>query len=592
MGARVLALPLAVALAFAIAFSFALAPTPALAAPPLRDAPVIWHEDDRRDIPEPRERDPNLIWDSADDSVVRPLGRLTHPGRIVRCVGALFGGDPVPPAGNVNALDEAPNSTWFTNRIGLFPMSPEEVARGSGSGAGPDRNGPWTIVRAKTEGVTPGFTVRDAAGALHLIKFDPPGAPGMTTAAGVISNRILHAAGYGVPEDVAIRFRREDLVLGENVKLTLPDGTKRAMTMGDIDSILAKVERSEDGSWRALASRLLSGKPVGPFDYKGRRKDDPNDRVSHENRRELRGLRMFAAWINHFDTKQHNSLDMYVEEGGRRFVKHYLIDFASTLGAGAKGPTQRYGWEYTVDPPAIFGRILALGTHEDPWRMVSRPEGLDEVGYWESALFDPLEFKPLQPNTAFANLTDRDGYWGAKIISAFTDEHLEAIVAVAGYENPEAAKYVARVLGERRDKIARLWFDRVPPLDFFTWSLGPEVGPGGYARGSGGGVRYQQLTFHDLGVERGIYPAETTLYRYRSGSLTTGAESLGGISWTETSVTSVPIHSILEGISKDGRMTEFPFLSIECQVNRGSGWSQSVTAYVAHRSGRIVAVER
>ena len=28
---------------------------------PLRDAPVVWHEDDRRDTPPPRPREPNLV---------------------------------------------------------------------------------------------------------------------------------------------------------------------------------------------------------------------------------------------------------------------------------------------------------------------------------------------------------------------------------------------------------------------------------------------------------------------------------------------------------------------------------------------------
>jgi hypothetical protein len=558
------------AIAVLAVLAVTLAPARAPADAPLRDAPVIWHEDDRHDISAPRERAPNLIWDSADDSVVRPFGRLTHPGRIVRGVGTMFGGDHVQAAANVNALDEAPNSTWFTNRIGLFPMSPEAVARGSGSGEGPDRGATWTIVKAKTEGVTPGFNIRDAKGVVHLIKFDPPGCPGMTTAAGVISNRILYAAGYGVPEDVAVTFRREDLVLGEKVSLTLPDGTKRPMTVGDIDSILAKVERSADGSWRALASRFLSGKPVGPFDYKGRRKDDPNDHVNHENRRELRGLRMFAAWINHFDTKQHNSLDMYVEDGDRHYVKHYLIDFASTLGAGAKGPTPRYGWEYTVDPSAFFGRLFALGIHEDAWRLSRRPEGLDEVGYWESARFDPLEFKPLQPNTSFANLTDRDGYWAAKIISAFTDEHLEAIVAVAGYENPDAAKYVARILGERRDTIARLFFDRVPPLDFFAVTTSADGA--------------HRVAFHDLAVERGYAPSESTRYRFRAARMSAERDA---DRWSPWAVTTDPAMGSMEGVTE-----AHPFLAVEFQVDRGSGWSPSVTAYIAPESGRVVAVER
>src|SRR5918994_7088242 len=32
---------------------------------------------------------------------------------------------------NVNTLDEVPDSSWFTNRIGQRPMSAAEVARGS-----------------------------------------------------------------------------------------------------------------------------------------------------------------------------------------------------------------------------------------------------------------------------------------------------------------------------------------------------------------------------------------------------------------------------------------------------------------------------
>ena len=37
-------------------------------------------------------------------------------------------------AANVNALDEVPNSSWFTNRIGLGPLSPAELAAGPAHG--------------------------------------------------------------------------------------------------------------------------------------------------------------------------------------------------------------------------------------------------------------------------------------------------------------------------------------------------------------------------------------------------------------------------------------------------------------------------
>ena len=44
---------------------------------------------------------------------------------------------PIPRAMNTNTLGEVPNSSWFTNRIGVRNMSPEELARGPGSGGRP-----------------------------------------------------------------------------------------------------------------------------------------------------------------------------------------------------------------------------------------------------------------------------------------------------------------------------------------------------------------------------------------------------------------------------------------------------------------------
>lgn len=546
----------------------------------LRDVPVVWYDDDAQTIEEPKEREPNLLWDMMNDAFFLPVGRATHPGRLARRIGTLFGGDHVPPADNVNSLDEVPNSTWFTNRIGFYPMTSEDAARGPGSGTGPDTSGPWTIIRAKTQGATPGFVIRDSRGDAYVVKFDPPGLLGMATAAGVISNRAFHAAGYNVPDDVRVIFRREDLVLGDDVKMTLPDGSKRLMTTEDIDQILSRVDPHPDGGYLALSSKYLDGRPIGPFNYRGRRQDDPNDHIDHENRRELRGLRIIAAWLNHWDTKQHNSLDVYVTEGGRSFVKHYLIDFASTLGAGAEGPEQRYGSEYTVDAPAFFGRILALGFHEDAWRRISRPEGLNEIGYYESIEFDPLKFNPLQPNTAFENMTMRDAYWAAKIVTAFRDDHLQAIVDEARYYNPEAERYVTRLLAERRDKIGRIIFDKMPSLDFFRYEDG-------------------KVDFRDLGVERGIYPEGPTAYRARVSAVDRHCDAKRWSDWDEfadpvVTLTDTPAWSEATAQADPSESDDagYPFLAVECQVNRGEGWSRSVKVYVSPKTSRILAVER
>jgi hypothetical protein len=331
---------------------------------------------------------------------------------------------------------------------------------------------------------------------------------------------------------------------------------------------------TEPGPIRAIASKYLSGEPVGPFDWLHRRKDDPNDHVDHEERRELRGLKIIAGWINHFDVKQLNTLDMYVEEDGDRFLRHHLIDFASTLGGGATGPKAPFGYEFALDGWAILGRSFALGFHEDPWRRLERPVGLEEIGYFENTRYRPHKSKGQYPNSAFANFTDRDGYWAAKIISAFSDDHLRAVVATGKYRNPEAEAYMIRMLGERRDKAVRHWFDRVAPLDFFSFD------------GS-------TLEFHDLGEERGLYPGMASYYRVQVAAIDGDRNTPGWSEWIELEETLVLLGDPGVAPVVDGSpATEYSFLAFRLQVNRGNGWSSRVTVFASRDSRRIVELVR
>jgi hypothetical protein len=551
---------------FGICLLLLAAPASARLRPPLVDAPVVWWDDDRADVTAPPAYyEPHLLRYQIHETLDRPLSRHATPSNLVKSVRAWGGGDRWGEAQNVNALDEVPNSSWFTNRIGLFPMTAEEIARGAGDGVGPDRSAPWTVVKAKTEGVSPGVNVKDAAGQLWVVKFDPPGCLRMASAAGAISERLLHGVGYNTPDDDAVTFRREDLVVGARVRIK-DGGVERAMTDADLDAILGRLETDANGQYLAIASKLLAGKAIGPFDYQGVRKDDPNDRVRHEERRELRGLRVFAAWITHFDTKAHNTLDVFVEEDGRRFVKHHLIDFNSTLGAGSAGLVQKDGWEYGFNAPRIFGRIVTLGLVEDDWRKLKRPPGLPEVGYFGIEPFDPMGFEPLVPNPAFARLTDRDGYWAAKIISAFDDEALRAICATGQYRDPRATEYVATTLGQRRDAIARRWFQRICPVDFFR-------------------VEEGKLVATDLGVARGLWKAEVSRYRGRTYAVDAQRRPAGELpAWTDLASLAMPIP---EGDAPH------PFQAFEIRASRGDGgWTPSVVAYVARASGRVVAVDR
>ncbi|RKX39754.1 MAG: hypothetical protein DRP64_13845 [Verrucomicrobia bacterium] len=517
---------------------------------------VIWYDDDKQPIPMPKPDFPKETLSVYDENFSRPTDRFFHPTRFIRRIGRWFGGDIALPAANVNAYDEVPNSTWFTNRIGLTKVTPEDCARGCRT-TGPNTDQRWRVLGAKTDGVTPGFLIRDADGNKFLLKLDPAGYVGTTVRASVISSLILYGCGFNVPAEYAVTFGPDDLLIEGDLSYRPLGGGAIPLTSDNLAEVLGE-PHTADGRWIAVASHYLAGKPLGPFDYKGRRDDDPNDRINHEDRRELRGLYVFSAWLNHFDSKRDNTLDMYVGEPGEGHVKHYLIDFASTLGAGGTGPTQKWGWEYGMDIPASTGRLVSLGFHEDRWVALERPAGLDEIGYMDNRWYDPIEWKPIRPNTSFAHLTNRDGYWAAKIVTAFTDKHLAYIVDQADYENPAATEFMTRALAERRDIIGRYWFGRVPPLDFFTVSDGAVV-------------------FADLGVERALFDAASSRYRSRWRS-----HDGGWTEWSESDRTVVELE-------RDA-VIGYP-IRVQCQVSRGGGWSGATEVTVV-ADGRVTSLVR
>ncbi|HEY7820847.1 MAG TPA: hypothetical protein VIG29_21660, partial [Vicinamibacteria bacterium] len=87
----------------------------------------------------------------------------------------------IPRAMNVNTLGEVPDSSWFQNRIGVREMSLSELAQGPFGTGRPKL--PLTVIAGKATGITPGFTVRDAAGNTYFVKFDPELHPNLSTAA-------------------------------------------------------------------------------------------------------------------------------------------------------------------------------------------------------------------------------------------------------------------------------------------------------------------------------------------------------------------------------------------------------------------------
>ncbi|HUS08209.1 MAG TPA: hypothetical protein VMZ52_18035 [Bryobacteraceae bacterium] len=403
----------------------------------------------------------------------------------------------------VNTLGEAPDSAWYTNRHAGKRMTIAELVRGTGNTTPPSPGGKWKVIAGKSEGVTPGLTIEDTRGNKYLLKFDPVTDPELATGADTIGAKFFYALGYNVPENYPITFDRAQLVIGEKAEFSDTKGRKRAMNAGDVDFLLTRVPANPDGSYRALASRFISGELLGPFRYNGTRRDDPNDTVPHELRRDLRGLFVFASWLNHTDAKSSNSMDALVDEGGLRYIRHYLIDFGAAFGSDsfmAKSP--RNGNVYMFDWRTSAKEFFTFGLYTPKWMSADYPH-IRGVGRLESGAFDPEKWHSNYENPAFENCLPVDAYWAAKKVMAFRDDEIRALVNTGQYSEPAAVDYLTKTLMARRDKIGRTWYSRVLPLEDFE-------------------VRENQLTFVDLAVANKYMPSRTYSWQWSTFDNATG----------------------------------------------------------------------
>ena len=365
---------------------------------------------------------------------------------------------------NVNTIDEVPDSTWFTSRIGTREMSIEELVRGPNTGATPAFED-WPVVEGKSSGITPGYRIVDPSGRVYQLKFDPPANPEMASGAEVIGAAIYHALGYNVVQGWAVDVDPKRITIAPTATIVDMRGRKRQMSREDVEHILERGARLTNGKYRATLSRFADGKPLGYFKYFGTRPDDPNDIHPHEHRRELRGNRVFAAWLNHDDSRGLNSLDMLEGEPGRQYIRHYMFDFGSIMGSGSTVPqVPRAGNEYILEWTPALKTLATLGLYVRPWILVNYWEGAKSVGRFEGDFFDPIAWRPEYPNPAFDNMRDDDAFWAARLVSKFSNEAIRAIVGKAQYSEPGAADHIVATLIKRRDRVLRSWLTAINPL--------------------------------------------------------------------------------------------------------------------------------
>jgi len=455
-----------------------------------------------------------VLLDVAEESTELELSDMfDRLGHIFADVGE-GGGE----AQNVNTLDEVPNGNWFVNRHGVRRLTLEELIRGPNTTDGPNPEAPWRVFRSKSQGLTPGFQIIDDVGDRYIIKFDPVEVPELASAAEVIATKLFYAMGDHTPQNHIVRVRPENFVIEAGTTLEDQFGDERELTVDRLARVLNGVPRLADGRLRVTASKYLEGQPLGPFRYYGTRSDDPNDVIPHEHRRELRGLRLLAAWTNHDDTRAQNTQDSWVEEDGRRHVRHHLLDFGSTFGSGSvEIQLANLSFQYWLDMSEVKRNFFGLGLRAPKYRSVEWPEfpKYQSVGRWESVAFDPEAWKNDYPNPVFVRMTDRDAFWAAKILLRFTTDELLAIVRTGEYSDPEAERYFHQILVERQQKSGQYAMARVNPLDEFALtSTGLEFVNLAERYGfASAGTRYEtswSLYVNDTGAMLGLSEPTTT----------------------------------------------------------------------------------
>jgi len=444
--------------------------------------PPVWDDvaDRRAYGPRPEEYYSPFVWDGADQMIFRPLARLLAVEATAEAV-------------DVNAMDEVPDSSWYENRLSRHDLTSEEFVQAACEGTPPDATGPWTIVAAKPNGANPGFMMEAQNGNRYLLKFDSGHQPERATSADVVGSILYWAAGYHAPCNRIVYFDPAILHVGEGV--TVEQGTHEVpLTLDMLADIWPAAPHLPDGRVRAAASQLLPGRPVGPWRYEGTRDHDPNDVIPHQERRELRGAYVLASWINHWDSREQNTLGVWMssdETNGH--IRHYYLDFGESFGSlwAIEGISRRFGHSSYFDFPHVAEDFLTLGLIPRPWNDAHYGPAGETLGYYDVRRFVADLWQPAYPNPSFLRATERDKAWMARIVAKMRPEDIQAAVDAAQIHAPVVRRELYRILMGRRELILKRWLRDLSPLT--SPSIEPTV--------EGDGAR---MCLQDLAVHAGI----------------------------------------------------------------------------------------
>lgn len=491
----------------------------------------------------PREYISPFVWNRIETTVF---------GRLSRILSIEITGE----ARNANSLDEVADSSWFENR----PATVTPAQKAAGACAPEDflpadaAPGSWVIDHGKDNGSTVGFRVQVPGKGIYLLKADAPDMPERASAGSVIGAAIYHAAGFLTTCEQVVYVRREQFTLTPGLVVMANDGAPHPFDDAALTAALATLPRR--GELRRMqASKWLPGVAIGPFRYETTRKDDPNDVIPHEDRRELRGAKLLAAWLNHWDAREQNSMDVWIARDPKNkrsspgYVRHYNIDTSDVFGQQMLPMmlAKRLGHSYEIDLRDIAVDFFTLGLVSRPWDRAAVVPGYELFGFFTAKDFDPEIWKGAYPNPAFLRMTERDGAWMARLIARFSPEDLRAMIAAGQFTAEQDNAYLAEILVARQQRILGRYFRRLSPIaDVHVEADG-------------------RVCATDLARLRDVYPA--TRFRYRVVETHAGRHlPLSPEVRPHGVVCFVPVPVAAEGLADDaaGRIVTF-------QLDNGTG---------------------
>jgi hypothetical protein len=166
-----------------------------------------------------------------------------------------------------------------------------------------------------------------------------------------------------------------------------------------------------------------TAKSVGPWDFGG---------LGHENRRELRGAGLLAAWLGWFDSRFENTRLKVGQVDGHHELVHYFTDLGGGLGRGT----------------GIFSPRGELPNAFD-WTFTRTTTNTDG-----GHSFRITGFKPIDNTPAFEQMTMDDARWMARLIAQLTEEQIVQGLVGSGFDTTQVKLYTEKLVS-RRDQLIR-----------------------------------------------------------------------------------------------------------------------------------------